>query len=102
MIKQLAVKLDIAEIALDQERKDRSQEEWSAQGEQSFISRTFDAYSSTQSHLIRTIKRDSLCDEETASLLERALNGMLAAKERYDRFYQPIIDDYHAKYEEGS
>jgi len=27
---------------------------------------------------------------------------MLAAKERFDRFYQPIVDSYHAKYEEGA
>jgi hypothetical protein len=58
MIKQLAVKLDMSEIALEQERKDRAQEEWSAQGEQSFISRAFDIYSGSQSQLIRTIKRD--------------------------------------------
>ena len=58
-------------------------------------------YSNIQIQAFGIIKRGFLLDDELLALLERTSNGMLAVKEKYDRFHTVIIKTYHSKYEEA-
>lgn len=96
MLKNIAIRLDMKEICLDQEKKDMKNLEWTPLRDEEFSKKSFEVYRDSMTSIVAYLQRSPLMqsEEELIKLIDRAFIGMVSSIERYGKLYS-VVNDIH-------